>query len=84
MRIAATNTIREHLPGLSPIPSEPGYADFTVVLMSEWDESYRHRFRQLKYVVVNSLEEAEDVLKAIGYDKSSGGSSDRPHLRAER
>lgn len=68
MRIAASPSILARHPGLLPIPDEPGYVDISIILDSEWKESYTHRFRQLRFVVVHTLEDADEVLVALHYD----------------
>lgn len=77
MRIAATPAIRSRHPSILPIPAEPGAVDLTLVLRSEWDPSYSHRFRQLRYVVVGTVDEATNLLRKIGYAQPQDASPDR-------
>lgn len=67
MRIAASESIRVERPELLTIPSEPGFVDLTIVLSKDWKPEYEYRKRQLRYIVVEDVDSAKQLLREIGY-----------------
>jgi hypothetical protein len=76
MKIAATESLRRLYPSLLlPIPVEPGIVDLTIVVRHEWKEDYWFRVRQLRYIIVDSVEAGVKLLQEMGHDSCAPRSS---------
>ena len=67
MRIAVSESIRRLYPKLCPIPAEPGFVDLTIILSRDWKPEYHFRARQLRYIVVNTVDQAIEFLSEMEY-----------------
>lgn len=77
MKIAASQSVLTTHPDLLAIPPEPGSVDITVILRSDWLPSYSGRSRQLRYIIVESLHDADQLLEKLQYDVREDDPPDR-------
>lgn len=73
MKIAASPLIRQAMPDLLEIP-EPGRGTMglTLIHVMDWDDKYRFQDRSLRYIVVNSVDEAREMIERLRSFYASG------------
>lgn len=72
-KIAASKQIRDWFPGLPSLESNfPANYDCTIIHVDDWNEKYVRYRPMLRYVVVNSLEQAREWVAVFGVNNETG------------